>query len=54
MDIDVHPTEQSHLLMRDYLAANASCGGLDPGPDPTWYPDPFPDDDDESDDLGDV
>lgn len=31
------------LPLNDLLPAMATCGGGDPGPDPTWDPDKLPD-----------
>ncbi|MEM9457850.1 MAG: hypothetical protein AAGF11_26965 [Myxococcota bacterium] len=36
---------QEALSLDDLIPEIATCGGLDPGPDPTWDPDEFPDDD---------
>ncbi|MCX4243973.1 hypothetical protein [Paraliomyxa miuraensis] len=34
------------LPLHCLTAAMATCIGLDPGPDPTWYPDEWPQDPD--------
>jgi hypothetical protein len=37
-------TTVGELYMENLLPDMATCVGFDPGPDPTWDPDEFPDD----------